>query len=173
MTALIFVVAQPVLADGGNPPVRVYDEVINGPNGETLYVEIFDESGQPDFPQEVLDENILAGGGCKSITHGVAYYDATNFKVFQYAQRTDWCFDGTKITSLSHTHLPSVYAPLYKYLGLIGHTHSGGVGQASYRAFSQANFCAYAPLYGCYWYRYPWVDQRVYKNGTFSASAGW
>lgn len=167
--AIVFVV-QPAQAQGSQPPQ--FDGTIIGPNGETYYVDEF-------FSETKAKQSSLSGFqalavNCKSATWGVNIYDGVGVLIIRYQQKVDWCYDGTKITSVSHIKTPTVYRPIYKYNGLIGHIHSGGVNQSSYRAYSQASFCMFAPpATACIWYVYPWVDMTVHGNGTVSGSAGY
>jgi hypothetical protein len=165
----LLLITQPVFAGGGKPPK--YDYTITGPNGELYYVDVFEIVGEANFPaKDIQAHEALAAGGCKSITYGTQFYNANGQIIIKYSQKVDWCYDGTKVTSVSHTKTPTVYIPTWRYNGLINHTHSGGVGQTSYRAYSQASFCSYIAT--CVWYLYPWVDETVRGNGTFSGSSG-
>ncbi|MGC1377362.1 MAG: hypothetical protein WA821_14115 [Anaerolineales bacterium] len=111
-----------------------------------------------------------AASGCKGITYGVTYYDGLNNPTISFSQTVNWCYDGTKITSVTHTHGTKTYQGFYKYNGLLADNHSGGVGKTSFYAYSQANMCETVPGFGCNWYIYPSVTETVYGNGTFSAS---
>jgi hypothetical protein len=80
----------------------------------------------------------------------------------------NWCYNGSTITSVSHTKTPTVYSSLCGYHGLVGHTHSGGVGSTSYNAYSVAWFqCAVNNNV------YPWVNQWVYGNGSYYGQASY
>ncbi len=164
---------QPAYAQGGQPPE--YDETVIGANGEIYYLDFFQESGKPNFPDKVLKAHqALAAGGCKSLTNGVNIYNWVGQLVAMYSQKVDWCYNGTTITSVFHTHNNTVYHVFWRYNGLTSHVHSGGVGQTSYRAYSQASFCEFIPPNGsCIQYLYPWVDQTVRGNGTYSGTAGY
>ncbi|HSO10899.1 MAG TPA: hypothetical protein VLT51_00895 [Anaerolineales bacterium] len=169
IVVLSLLLTQPAYAKGGKPPQ--YDGTIVGPNGEIYYVDVFEEVGRPNFSAQVLKAHeALAAGGCKSLTNGVNIYNGAGALALRYQQKVDWCYDGTKITSVSHVHTPTVYIVTYRYIGLIGHLHSGGVGQTSYRAYSQAHFCMWVGA--CVWNVYPWVDQTVRGNGTYTGTAG-
>lgn len=149
-----------------------FDYEVHGPKGQVLYVKEYitiSPSGKSPIGSY---SPTLAASGCSSYTLGKNYYNATKVLVVSYSQKIDWCYNGTKITSVSHQHLAEVYHFLYRYNGIIGNNHSGGVGTASFRAFSQASFCEYAPLVGCVWNIYPWVEQTVYKNGSYGGSTG-
>jgi hypothetical protein len=164
--------SQFVHAQGQPQNIGNYDYAIYGPEGRVLYVyETFNLSTSGLSPSVNMVQP-LASSGCLSYSLGKAYKNALGMFVLQYTQQITWCFNGSKITSVSHQHIPTVYFPLYKFNGIIGDNHSGGVGYSSFHAFSQASFCETAPLIGCVWYVYPWVDQTVYGNGNYSGSAG-
>ena len=137
-------------------------------------MDLVQEVGKANFPAKVLKAHeTLAAGGCRSLTNGANIYNGFNQLVAKYSQKVDWCYNGTTITSVSHTHTGSVYNALWRYNGLIAHSHSGGAGQTSFRAYSQASFCNFLPVTGaCMQYVYPWVDQTVRGNGTYTGNAG-
>lgn len=148
---------------------------IKAPNGEAYYLIPFSEVKTIAPPKNMAEGMALvAASGCKSRTDGVDMYDAYGIRLFRYQQKVDWCYNGTTITSVSHVHTPTVYMFTWRYNGILagGHVHSGGVGQASYRAYSQASFCQIVGTV-CTWYVYPWVDQTVRGTGTSSGSAGY
>jgi hypothetical protein len=159
---------QPVYAQRGQPPQ--YDKTIVGSHGEIYYVEYFEEVRIIQSPVSMLSVDATLASGCKSRTNGENIYNAFGALLARYQQKVDWCYDGTKITSVSHVHTPTVYAPGWVYNGLIGHSHWGGVNQASFRAYSQASFCLNLGVCTQYWY--PWVDQTVYGTGNSSGSSG-
>ena len=166
VVSLVF--TQPAYAKGGPPPQ--YDEIIVGPNGEIYYVDFFEEVRITRSPATMPKADATLAISCKSLTTGAQIFNPFGALLARYQQKVDWCYDGTKITSVSHTHTPTVYAPGWVYNGLIGHSHWGGVNQTSFRAYSQASFCLNLGVCTQYWY--PWVDQTVYGTGNASGSAG-
>lgn len=144
-----------------------YDGQIRKPNGQIEYYKISQLASSLS-----LSKNSVVGfaSGCKGITYGVTYYNATGGVDMGYSQTVNWCYNGTKITSVSHTHNPVISQPLMKYNGLLADTHSGGVNSTSYTAYSEASMCEFTPGFGCVWYRYPQVTETVHGNGTFSSN---
>ena len=163
----VIFIAQPAAAQEDVPPQ--YDGKIVATNGEIYYVDVFEKVGKSNFPANVLKAHeALAAGGCKSLTNGVNFYNNLNQLVWRYSQKVNWCYDGTYITSLSHTKTATVYNSTWSYLGLVGHLHNGTVGWRDYRAYSVARFYCV-----CVANVYPWVDQAVYGNGGYSGQAGY
>ena len=168
VVVLSLLFTQPVYAKGGQPPE--YDYTIVGPNGEIYYVDVFEEVRNTRFPANMLSADATLASGCRYRINGESIYNAFGALLARYTQRVDWCYNGTIITSVSHVHTPTVYPPGWMYNGLIGHSHWGGVNQASFRAYSQASFCLVGGV--CLQYWYPWVDQTVYGTGNSSGSTG-
>lgn len=114
---LLLLLTQPVYAQGGQPPQ--YDGTIVGANGEIFYVDVFEKIGKANLPANILEAHeALAASGCKSLTNGVNIYNGFGQLMLQYSQRVDWCYNGSTITSVSHTKTPVVYSPTCAYQGL-------------------------------------------------------
>ncbi len=88
-------------------------------------------------------------------------------KVWAYFQQIDRCYDGSKLTEVTRTRWGEVYYPFWTFAGHIGNTESGGVGQSSYRAWTQGQFKYCISSYGCIQEKDPWIDQIVYGNGNY------
>jgi len=159
---------QPAYAQGDPPPH--YDKTIVGSNGEIYYVDFFEDVRITRSPANMLNADATLASGCKSRTDGAQIFNQFGALLARYQQRVDWCYDGTKITSVSHVHTPSVYAPGWRYNTLKFDNHWGGVNQTSFRAYSQASFCLWLGVCTDNWY--PWVDQTVYGTGNSIGSAG-
>ena len=159
---------QPVYAKGGQPPRC--DKTIVGSNGEIYCVVVFEEVMSTQSPANTLNADATLASGCNWRVNGEDIYNMYGALLARYQQRVDWCYNGSIITSVSHVHTPTVYAPGWRYNGLIGDSHWGGVNQASFRAYSQASFCLVGGV--CLQYWYPWVDQTVYGTGSSSGSTG-
>src|SRR5215211_1589596 len=121
---------------------------IKGPNGETYYLESFNEVKSIASSKSIAGSMVALASGCKSRTDGVNVYNHYGNLILRYQQKVNWCYDGTKITSVSHTHTGTVYIVGWKYNGLIADNHWGGVNQSYFRAYSQAHFCGSV---GCSW----------------------
>ncbi len=116
----------------------------------------------------------LLSTGSKSATITVEGKNAIGMTLWKYVQRIDWSFDGSKITSKFRTRSGTVYMPFWKFDGHIGNQESGGVGQWSYRAWTQGEFslCLGGNI-GCIQHAYPWIDMTVYGNGGWYGDKGW
>ncbi len=135
--------------------------VQGSPNPVVKMVEF--ESVQDSTPADSPD-------ACKTFTKGVNGYSITGIKVWSYAWSINWCYNGTTITSLNKWR--TVWANYgWSFQGDIVENQSGGVGQTSYWHYAQGDFCFIQNL-GCVSHSYPWVNQTVYGNGTYSGSAG-
>ena len=114
----------------------------------------------------------LAAAGCKSVTRSRSAYNVFGQVLWTYYQKIDWCYSGTKITSRTRIRWGELpWYSLWQFMGHIGSSASGGVGQWSYRAWTQGEFRFSLVGYPVQ-YAYPWVDTTVYGNGTSKGSAG-
>lgn len=113
------------------------------------------------------------GGGSSSITQYVYGKNALGQRLWGYFQKIVWSYDGLKITSVTRTRWGEVYALFWSFDGHIGNSEQGGVGQWSYRAWTQGAFklCLGGNI-GCIQYKYPWIDQTVYGNGDKQSIGG-
>lgn len=141
---------------------------LQSPDGENYQAEIFKDVVE--VPRETY---AVTAGECRSYVQGITIYNNAGGVSAAYSQKTDWCYDGSNITYVAHVETPSVQAPLWVYSGIVNHNHWGGLGQTSYRAYSQAYFCQAVPVYGCTWNVYPWVDQTVGGNGAYGGGGDW
>lgn len=96
--------------------------------------------------------------------------------LWSYFQRIDWCGNGSTITSSPHgvqrTRWGEVYYPFWQWRH-VGNQTWGGVGQPSYRAWTQAEFkLCFVPDVGCVQYSYPWLDMTAWADGRGTGSAG-
>lgn len=96
--------------------------------------------------------------------------------LWSYFQRIVWCGNGTTITSTPHgvqrTRWGEVYYPFWQWKH-IGSQTWGGVGQQTYRAWTQGEFklCLTGDI-GCVQYSYPWLDMTAWANGRGTGSVG-
>ncbi len=142
---------------------------IKGPNGETWYLVPFNHSEPVELATNFGPTTIT---GCQSFTEGIYIDDAAGYHLGYYAQKIDWCYNGSTITSKSRTRWGTVYYATLQFIGHIGSEEAGGVGYSYYRAWTQGSFCAFIPGAGCVWYVYPCVDQYVYGDGSYWGDAG-
>lgn len=146
---------------------------VQGPNGETYYLVPFSEVKSIAPPTNMAESMaIAAASGCKSYTLGVYITNDFGQNLGRYAQKIDWCYNGSTITSKTRTRWGEVYSPPLQFNGNIDNSESGGVGQTYYRAWTQGEFCMWLPGAGCVTWVYPWVEQYVYGTGTYSGSTG-
>ena len=110
-------------------------------------------------------------GGCCSRTHEVWGENFLGVKLWSYFQTIDWCNDGSTVTSKTRLRWGEVHTLGWAFNGHIGNTESGGVGQSSYRAWTQGSFnlCLGGNI-GCIQSQYPWIDQTVYGTGAYSGT---
>jgi len=91
--------------------------------------------------------------------------------LWAYFQKINWCSNGSYITSHSRTRWGETYWPGWSWEGNIGSTTGGGNGSTYYRSWTQGHFCLIS-YFSCVQNAYPWIDMTVYRNGTYSWSAG-
>ncbi|MEO7838474.1 MAG: hypothetical protein ABIU06_03915 [Anaerolineales bacterium] len=164
--ALIAISTSPVIAKDKGP---------KDPNFQVARVETF-EVVKDISVQEYVAINpeaanvAAAASGCKGYTLGRKGYSGIGVHIWTYSWTINWCYNGSTITSLSK--YPTVWANYYwRFVRHAGESQSGGVGQVSYSHYAQGEFC-YIPSANCLSYSYPWVNQTVKGNGTYSGTAG-
>jgi len=86
-------------------------------------------------------------------------------KLWSYHQTIEWCWNGSTITSLYRNRWAEIHDFTWVFHDHIGDSTSGGIGSWSYTAFTQGSFsqCLGSE---CWTYQYPWLEQRVYANGS-------
>ncbi len=108
-------------------------------------------------------------GGCWTVTWGRSGYNNFGYELFSLKQRIDWCGNGSTLTSVQRTHWVEVY--MFGWSGsIIQDPTWGGVGQWSFRAFTQAQFVL--NIVYPWQYVYPWLDLTVTAAGGLSGSGG-
>lgn len=108
--------------------------------------------------------------GCLTYTLGVNGYSLAGIKIWSYAWNISWCYNGTTITSVSKWR--TVWANYgWSFKGDIAENHTGGVNKSFYWHYAQGDFC-FIETYTCVTHSYPWVDQTVFGNGTYSGNVG-
>lgn len=132
------------------------------PDGQVLWLEEFAVVSSP--VSKPLAYN------CRSITHGIDAYNGVGVKVWRYAWKIDWCYDGSKIVSLNPRELVSIYAPGYSFKGNT-RTVKGGVNQWNYYHLTRGNICYIDYGSNCAWHTYPNVEQDVNGKGGFYGNA--
>ena len=112
------------------------------------------------------------GAGCKEYTLGIDQYSAGGVWLWRYTQKIWWCYDGSKITAKIRDRWGETHAYGWEFVGHVGNSESGGVGQSSYYAWTQGHFRLCLPGLGCIVHQYPWIWQRVYGNGNYEGDFG-
>lgn len=114
------------------------------------------------------DITLLKERGCKEFEVEVYGYNIFGNKLWCYFQKIEWCYDGSEITSKTRLRWGEVHFPFWQFAGHIGNSEQGGVGEWSYRAWTQGEFklCLGGDI-GCIQYYYPWIDMTVYGNGGY------
>lgn len=143
-------------------------EVWIAPDGQLFFMETFSHE-ETSVKQNMLIQPLL--GGCKALTNGVNMYNSFGDLVWSYSWKISWCYDGSKITSLTPLRIVNIYAAGYSFKGDISSTISGGVNQWSYNQYKQGDICYIDYGINCAWHTYPSVEQTVYGNGNSSGNA--
>ncbi len=104
---------------------------------------------------------------CNSPRVVVSGLNGVGNKVWDYWQQIDRCYDGSILTEVTRTKGGLVYGLFWQFDGHTGDTQSGGVGQSSYRAWTQGRFRLCITDLGCIEEDDPWIDMIVYGNGNF------
>jgi hypothetical protein len=111
----------------------------------------------------------VLAGGCWTVTWGRSGYNSLGWELWSLKQRMDWCGNGSTITSVTRIRWVEVY--IFGWSGTIIQDPTwGGVGQWSFRAYSQAHMqldVVYPVQHA-----YPWLDMTVTANGGLSGSGG-
>lgn len=126
----------------------------------TTYTEVAAVSSRP-----------VLGAGCRSVWAGRYRKSTAGITVWRYRQMIDWCWNTahTRITSRYRERWGRTYVPLWHFDGHVGSSTGGGVGSASFRAFTQGRFqFCFAQIGGCVVSRYPWIRMTVYASGAWS-----
>ena len=156
-------------------PAMAKDKGPKDPNSQVARVETF-EVVRNISAQEYTTLNpeaanvVAAAGGCKGYTLGRKGYSGEGIHIWTYSWTINWCYNGSTITSLSKYR--TVWANYYwRFVRDVDESQSGGVGRTSYSHYAQGEFYFFQ-TYSCLSYSYPWVNQTVRGNGTYSGSAG-
>ena len=112
------------------------------------------------------EASILGIGFCSSVTETVDAYSYLGAHLWTYGQTIDWCWDNDTVTDKSRFRWGHTHDPFWNFNGHIDSFESGGVGQWSYRAYTQGSFQLCVPGAGCTGGENPWVDMTVYGNGN-------
>jgi hypothetical protein len=159
-------------AAGGSTKVIDSSKQVLLADGKTYTVVIW-HAGQSAPKAAGSRDAILAAPGCGRFEYGVSMYNYFGWELWRYSQTINWCWNGSTITSVSHSHNPAIYVPGWSYNGLVSDHHSGGVGSTSFWANSRADMCLVNYGGGCLQHTYPWADQWVYGNGGANGTAGY
>ncbi len=132
-------------------------------------VEIINDTPAPSPVGSPSGTLSITASGCWTVTWGRSGYNSLGWELWSLKQRIDWCGNGSTITSATRIRWVEVY--IFGWSGTtIQDPTWGGVGQWSFRAYSQAHFqldVVYPVQHG-----YPWLDMTVTANGGLSGSGG-
>jgi hypothetical protein len=100
----------------------------------------------------------------------VTYYDIFHIAICRYLQQITWYYNGTYITQPPQRITGGTTSlPGWTYNGISSQYDYGGQGYTYYEGYSQASFSlTVGGIVVQTWY--PWIDQTVYGNGTYSVS---
>lgn len=113
------------------------------------------------------------GAGCWAWKWERDAHNLFGLKLWAYFQEIDWCDDGyAMIRDPQLLNYGATYFPFWSWVHAGDHVW-GGVGQATFRSWSQANFSlCLTPTVGCIQNTYPWLDMTARANGTGTGSVG-
>lgn len=101
---------------------------------------------------------------------GLNVYDQT---LFRYLHTIDWCDDGIYITRTTEPRITGeVFWPLWQFNGVKQQSSSFGAGTPKWISHSQGQFCYQLPEWGCVQQANPWLEARVFADGTYEHSWG-
>jgi hypothetical protein len=120
----------------------------------------------------VIDTSAACFGvSCKSVRVARVHRGAFGRVLWKYHQRQSWCYDGTRITSLSGwRRWPEILDLSWDFEGHVGRTTAGGVGKWHYGTWTQGHFALCGRR--CTSHEYPWVHIDVYGDGSWSGRTG-
>jgi hypothetical protein len=111
----------------------------------------------------------VTASGCWTVTWGRSAYNIYGVELFSLKQKIDWCGNGSTITSVTRLRWVEVY--VLGWSGTIIQDPTwGGVGQWSFRAYTQADFVL--TIVSPWVHVYPWLDMTVTANGGLTGSGG-
>lgn len=125
---------------------------------------------QPGPVATTVTRSPVSISACSWVVFERLQYSYAGVHLWSYFQRIDWCWDGSTITSKTRTRWAEIYAPGWEFVGHIGNSESGSVGQWFYRAWTQGHFRLCGG--GTCWNVYPWIDMTVYGDGTWTGNVG-
>jgi hypothetical protein len=111
----------------------------------------------------------VTSSGCWTVTWGRSAYNIYGVELFSLKQRIDWCGNGSTITSVTRLRWVEVYVVGWSGT-IIQDPTWGGVGQWSFRAYTQADFVL--TIVYPWTHVYPWLDMTVTASGGLSGSGG-
>jgi hypothetical protein len=197
VASVVFILAAvsptPALAaDGGGDVTQLVDQLSRSADPVAAYALLSpaDQGAVRDFLTQVSTSDIAtlmvepSGGGtmiaaittCWTWTWQRDGKNALGATLWSYFQRINWCGNGSTITSTPHgiqrTRWGEVYYPFWQWRH-VGNQTWGGVGQQTYRAWTQGEFklCITGDI-GCVQYSYPWLDMTAWADGRGTGSVG-
>lgn len=139
---------------------------VNAPAAHAAYTK---EDVTPTSMAFNLGTPVSTGGGCWTASDTVIYKNIFTITLIKFKQTQNWCGSGGKITSRSYSI--NVYTNLgWKYNGVVNKQTTGGAGQTWTYGYRQGEFqnCQL----GVCLYKYPWVKEWGYPNGTWAHNEG-
>jgi hypothetical protein len=125
------------------------------------YIEV--QNDNPDIALTVYQTNLKTQ---------ITLYDAFHLPLCAYLQRTIWYWDGTYITQTPMvSYAGYTYMIGWSYVGVTSHSEDGGQGYTYFDAESSGNFTlTVAGIVIQNWY--PWIEQIVHGDGTYTVTSG-
>jgi hypothetical protein len=134
------------------------------------YEETFTKTGT--ISPSKLGINSLTVTSCRNYQVGVNEYNAVHQIIWTYAWTVSWCYNGSTITYVNSWRTVTINYPLWSFKGDISNQSTGGVGRTYYTHYAQGDMCLVDTGGFCFMHLYPWVNQQVYGNGSYSGSGG-
>jgi preprotein translocase subunit SecG len=136
-------------------------------------LEVKSEISTTSTPQSGMSISALVTR-CKAVTYTATWKSYLGYKYWDYFERVDWCYDGSKITNNpTASAWGVVYFPGWFFDGNIGPiVKYGGLNQNYFEARAQGRFKLCISSYGCIVEKNPWIDTTVYGTGSYKASIG-
>lgn len=111
--------------------------------------------------------------GCSVHSKTVRGVNGFGKTVWAYTSRTEWCWNGTEITSEPFfTPIVKVMAPLWEFVEHVDGYESGGVGDWMHEDYTRGHFRLCMVGLGkdrCIQHSYPEIHKRQYGNGQSQA----
>lgn len=167
---------------------RVDNHSIEFSSGDTTVVKLPTEVNelQTDLPAPVTLPYLEAPGlrgdseECDGVSTEMAGRTATNQKMYGYHLRIEWCWGPDElgenvITYVKVNRWGTVEYPVWRFVGHLEASSSGGVGQTYFRYRTRGLFCLgleRAQEVSCLQEGRPWIETTVNADGSWSGTGG-